>query len=252
MEITFKDQVALVTGGSSGIGEATAVAFAEAGAAVVIADVSDRGAEVAQRLVDGGHRAIFVKTDVSDEAQVKTMIDAAVSEFGSLDVAFNCAAYEGALGPVDAQELPDVQKVIATNLQGIWLCDKYELDQMKKQGKGAIVNCASVGGLVGVAAMPVYSATKHGVIGLTRSAALSTATTGIRINAVCPGYVQTPMADRLTSLAPGVHEGLLSAQPIGRVGEPSEVAAAVLWLASPLASLVTGTALAVDGGWSAQ
>ncbi len=248
----FKGQVALVTGASSGMGLATAKAFA-AGAAVVLADINEKALHsVADGLTSTGHQAISVICDVADEAQAAAMVERAVASFGQLDMAFNNAGIQ--VPPSDAADetSENFDRVNAINLRGVWTCMKYELRQMRAQGTGAIVNCSSLGGLVGLPSRAAYHASKHGVIGLTKSAALEYAPRGIRINAVCPGTIDTPMvSDMLEKQADAMKE-IMRDQPIGRLGRSDEIAAAVLWLCSPGASFVLGVALPVDGGFTAH
>ena len=246
----FEGQVALVTGASSGMGLATARACAEAGAAVVLADIDAQAVQQASgRLNEAGHRTIAVTCDVTDEAQAATMVARAVSAFGRLDMAYNNAGILGPMGDVTDETAEAFDGVNAVNLRGVWTCMKHELLQMRKQGSGAIVNCSSLGGLVGLPGRAAYHASKHGVIGLTKSAALDYATKGIRVNAVCPGCIDTPMGD---AIDPAAMAEFLKDQPIGRMGRSEEVAAAVLWLCSPGASFVLGVALPVDGGFTAH
>jgi NAD(P)-dependent dehydrogenase (short-subunit alcohol dehydrogenase family) len=249
----FAGQVALVTGGSSGMGLATAQGFAEAGAAVVLADVNEdalRGAT--DDLTGAGHQALGVLCDVSSEDQVAAMVDRAVATFGRLDMVFNNAGI--IVPPTDAAEEPAeiFDRVTAINLRGVWACMKHELRQMRTQGSGAIVNCSSIAGLVGGTGRPSYTATKRGVIGLTTSAALQYAPRGIRINAICPGTIETPMVADMIAKGELDQAEAAAATPIGRLGQGEEIAASVLWLCSPGASFVVGVALPVDGGYTAQ
>jgi len=249
----FTGQVALVTGAGSGMGLSTARAFAEAGAAVVLADVNgDTLRSATAELQAAGHRVLGITCDVSDEAQVAAMVDRSVSTFGRLDMAFNNAGIQ--VPPSDAADEPaeTFDRVTAINLRGVWTCMKHELRQMREQGSGAIVNCSSLGGLVGLPGRAAYHASKHGVIGLTRSAALEYAARGVRINAVCPGTIDTPM---VTDMVAKGELDLAEARkdaPIGRLGQDEEIAAAVLWLCSLGASFVVGVALPVDGGYTAH
>ncbi|MFC9536530.1 glucose 1-dehydrogenase [Streptomyces sp. NPDC055817] len=247
----FEQQVALVTGAASGMGLATARAFAKAGAAVVLADIDEKAVQrAAEELTAAGHRATGVVCDVTDEEQAAAMVDRAVTTYGRLDMAFNNAGIQ--VPPSDAADetAENFDRVNAVNLRGVWAAQKHELRQMRQQGSGAIVNCSSLGGLVGLPERAAYHASKHGVIGLTKSAAVEYAPKGIRINAVCPGVIDTPMvADMLEGQAEAMAE-IMKQQPIGRLGRAEEIAAAVLWLCSPAASLVVGVALPVDGGYT--
>jgi len=246
----FKGQVALVTGASSGMGLVTAQAFAEAGASVVLVDRNAAKLNAAvETLTAAGHRAIAIVCDVSDEAQAKAAVERTVAEFGRLDMAYNNAGILGPMCDMSSETAEGYDEVQAVNLRGIWTFMKHELLQMKKQGSGAIVNCSSLGGLVGLPGRAAYHASKHGVIGLTKSAALDVAAQGIRVNAVCPGCIDTPMGEEID---PAAMKEFLKGQPIGRFGRSDEVAAAVLWLCSPGASLIVGVALPVDGGFVAH
>jgi NAD(P)-dependent dehydrogenase (short-subunit alcohol dehydrogenase family) len=249
--LDFTGQVALVTGAASGMGLATAQAFAEAGAAVALADMNEPEAKrIADQLVRTGHKAIAVRNDVADESQVKAMVEQIVSTFGRLDAAFNNAGIQSpAVETADASG-EEFERVNAVNLRGVWNCMKYELLQMRKQGSGAIVNNSSIGGLIGLPGRAIYHASKHGVIGLTKSAAMEYASRGIRINAVCPGTIDTPMVQEMLAKEPEAMREILREQPIGRLGRAEEIASAVLWLCSPGASFVIGHALAVDGGFT--
>src|SRR6266853_6626722 len=249
----FENQVALVTGAASGMGLATAKAFAEEGAAVALADVNDAAVRAAAAdLVAAGHKAIGIRCNVADEAEVAAMVQATISAFGRLDAAFNNAGVQAPPSDMADEGAEVFDRVNAINLRGVWACMKHELHHMRQQGSGAIVNCSSLGGLVGLPSRAAYHASKHGVIGLTRSAALEYAPRGIRINAVCPGTIDTPMvADMLAKQADAMKE-ILRDQPIGRLGRPEEIAAAVLWLCSAGASFIIGHALPVDGGFTAH
>ena len=251
MEKFFQDKVAIVTGGSFGIGRAAAIAFAERGAKVVIADwVEDN--ETLNAITSAGGDAIFVKCDVSSDESVRTMVDKTIAKYGRLDYAFNNAGVEGLSAHTHECTNENWDKTIAINLKGVWLCMKYEIPHMIKQGKGAIVNNASIAGLVGFVNIPAYVASKHGILGLTKNAALEYAKSGIRVNAVCPGVIKTAMIDRFTGKDKVVEKQFESMEPVGRMGQPEEVAQAVIWLCSDAASFVTAHPMAVDGGWVAQ
>src|SRR5436853_4854335 len=251
MKISFENQVALVTGAASGLGLATAKAFAESAAAVVLADWNEEAVRAAaDGLAARGHKVFAVRCDVADDAQVESMVDQTVAAFGRLDAAYNNAGVQNELAEAADQTREDFDRVVGINLRGVWSCMKFELRQMRKQGSGTIVNCSSLGGLVGGAERGIYHAAKHGVIGFTKSAALEYAARGIRINAVCPGLIWTPMADQM--VAAGQGEALKAMEksiPMGRVRRPEEIADAVLWLCSDAASYVTGQSISVDGGF---
>ena len=246
-------KIALVTGAGSGIGRATALVFAREGAKVVVADVVVDGGEETVRLIKAaGGEAIFVKADMAKAAEVEAMVQKAVATYGRLDCAHNNAGIEGATGKTADYREEDWDRVIRINLTGVWFCMKYEISQMLKQGGGAIVNTASDAGLLGVPQMPAYVASKHGVVGLTKTAALEYAKSGIRVNAVCPGVIKTPMVERITAQRAGRAERMAAAEPVGRMGKPEEIAEAVVWLCSEAASFVTGLPMPVDGGIAAQ
>lgn len=247
--LDFSGKVALVTGAAAGMGLATANAFAEAGAAVVLADVNLEAVKAAaQNLVAARHRAIAVRCDVSDDAQVAAMVGRTVAEFGRLDAAFNNAGVMACIAPTAESTREDWDRVIGINLRGVWSCMKSELRQMQRQGSGAIVNNASVGALTGNPGIGPYIASKHGVVGLTRTAALEYIKHGIRVNAVNPGLIDTQIARDVVSGDEQAYAELAKHVPIGRAGRPEEIASAVLWLCSPAASYVAGHALTVDGG----
>lgn len=249
----FEGKVVLVTGGASGIGRAATLAFAREGAKVVVADVLAEGGEETVRMIkEAGGQATFIKTDVSKATEVEMLIKKAVETYGSLDFAFNNAGIEGTMAPTADCTEENWDRTISINLKGIWLCMKYEIPQMLKQGGGAIVNTASVAGLVGFQGLPAYGASKGGVVQLTRTAALEYAKTGIRVNAVCPGVIRTPMVERLLSDQPEAEAGFIAMEPVGRMGKPEEIAEAVVWLCSDAASFVTGHPMVVDGGLVAQ
>jgi NAD(P)-dependent dehydrogenase (short-subunit alcohol dehydrogenase family) len=247
--LDFSGKVALVTGAASGMGLATAQAFAEAGAAVVLADFKEEAVKAAAgKLVAAGHQALAVRCDVSDDAQVAAMVDRAVAEFGRLDAAFNNAGVMARIAPTADSTREDWDRVIGVNLRGVWSCMKHELRQMERQGGGAIVNNASVGALTGNPGIGSYIASKHGVVGLTRTAALEYVKHGIRVNAVNPGLIDTQVARDVVNGDEAAYAEIAKQVPIGRAGRPEEIASAVLWLCSPGASYVIGHALTVDGG----
>ena len=248
----LEGKIAIVTGGTSGIGRDAAVLFAKAGAKVAVAGRREKeGQETLELVRAAGGDCLFVKTDVAHAAQVQALVRKTVEKFGRLDVAFNNAGIEGSWLPIVEQPEEDWDCTIAINLKGVWLCLKYEIQQMLKQGTGgAIVNMASVSGLIGSPGAATYSASKHGVLGLTKAAALETAKTGIRVNAVCPAVIETPMGERLWG-APELRKFALGFHPIGRFGTPMEVAEAVVWMCSERASFMTGQSLVLDGGFLA-
>ena len=249
----LEGKVSLVTGGSSGIGRASALAFAREGAKVVVSDVDSAGGEETLKMITkSGGEATFVKTDVTKANEIETLIGKVVETYGRLDCALNNAGYEGNPGTYIADYTEeDWDKVISTNLKGTWLCMKYEIPQMLKQGGGAIVNMSSMFGLVAGPGMPAYVASKHGIAGLTRAAALEYAKEGIRVNAVCPGPTNTPMLQRSEGTDPE-GEAQRRATPLGRIGTPEEQANTVVWLCSDEASFVVGCVMPVDGGYCAQ
>lgn len=249
----FQNKVALITGAASGMGFATAQAFCEAGASVVMADARQEPlSKAAARLRESGFKVLDIVCDVTDEAQVRQMVEQTVATFGRLDAAYNNAGIQSPVVETADADGDEFDRVMDINLRGIWNCMKYELQHMRTQGSGAIVNCSSLGGLVGIAGRGVYHASKHGVLGLTKSASLEYAARGIRINAICPGIISTPMVDAMLEKEPDAMDQLMKLQPIGRLGEAREIAAAVLWLCSPDSAFVIGHALAIDGGYTVQ
>ncbi|NEU70045.1 SDR family oxidoreductase [Spirosoma agri] len=250
----WKNKVALVTGAASDIGLVTAEAFAEAGASVALADWDEPAVQAAAgKLAAEGYNTVAIVCDVSDDQQVEVMIQKTVTAFGRLDAAFNNAGVQNELAGAADQTREDFDRVTGVNLRGVLSCMKFELQQMRQQGNGAIVNCSSIGGILGGAQRGTYHAAKHGVIGLTKSAALEYAPQGIRINSVCPGLIQTAMADNM--IAGGQKEALdamLQAVPVGRLGRPEEISLAVVFLCSDAASLIVGHTLVIDGGYSIQ
>jgi len=251
MNISFEGKVALVTGAGSGLGLATAKAFAESGASVVLADVNEKAVRsAADELSSLGHKALAVRCDVADDAEVEAMVGKTVAVFGRLDAAYNNAGVQNVVAEAADATRDDFDRVMSINLRGVWSCMKFELRQMLKQGSGAIVNCSSIGGLVGGPKRGTYQASKHGVLGLTKSAALDYAARDIRINAVCPGIIHTSMLDKMMATQADALHAMLKDVPIGRLGRPEEIASAVLWLCSSAASFMVGHALAVDGGYT--
>lgn len=256
MTIRLQNKVALVTGGASGIGRATALAFAREGARVVVSDADAAGGEqTLQAIRSAGGNAVFVRADVSQATEVATLTKKAFDTYQRLDCAFNNAGIQGQIAnTVDCSD-DNWDRIVATNLKGVWLCMKHEIPFMLRAGGGAIVNTASNFGLVGSAGMPAYAASKHGVLGVTKVAALEYAALGVRVNAVCPGPIKTPLSDGVLREHPDAErlvEAIMSRLPVRRWGLPEEVAEAVVWLCSDAASFITGTALPVDGAYVAQ
>lgn len=245
----FTGKVAFVTGATSGIGRATALAFAKAGAAVTVADVSEEGnLETARLIEEAGGRVLAVRCDVSKSEDVKAALDRTIQTFGKLDFAFNNAGIEQPVAPVSEIEDEDFDRLVAINLRGMFLCLKHQVPLLLRNGGGAIVNTSSGAGVKGIAGQAAYAATKHAVIGMTKSAALDYAKDGIRINAVCPGIIDTPMMQRFTGGTPEGLARVIAQEPVGRMGKSEEIAAAVLYLCSDMAAFVIGHAMVVDGG----
>ncbi len=244
-------RVAIVTGASGGIGRAAAELLAARGARVAIADVGDTGGqETVEHITRAGGEATYVHTDVADADAVAALVSDVWTTWGRLDIAFNNAGIEGEQGLTGASSIDNWSRTVAVDLTGVYLCMRAQIPRMLESGAGAsIINCASVAGLVGFPGIPAYTASKHGIIGLTRTAALEYATQGIRVNAVCPGVIDTEMVRRFTHGDPAVAEQMTAMEPVGRLGTPEEIAEAVAWLASDAASFVTGQAIAVDGGF---
>ena len=249
----FEGKVALVTGAGAGFGRATALTFSVKGAKVVVADFAvEAGEETVKMIQQGGGEAIFIKVDVSHATEVEALINKTIDTYGQLDCAANNAGISGPIvASIDLEE-EDWNRVVNIDLKGVWLCMKYEIPQMIKQGGGSIVNTASMAGIVGFPAQAPYVASKHGVVGLTKSAALEYGTQNIRVNAVCPGVIHTSMVESVIEVIPDIIDTLNQQAPVGRIGQPQEVAECILWLCSGAASFVTGHALAVDGGYVAQ
>lgn len=251
MNIRFEGQVALVTGAGSGMGLATAKAFADSGAAVTLADVNeDAVKKAAAELAAAGCQAIAVRCDVADEEQVMAMVEKTVSAFGRLDAAYNNAGIQSMVTDTADLTMDEWDRVLDINLNGVWLCMKYELRQMRKQGSGAIVNASSLGGLLGNAGRAAYHAAKHGVLGLTKCAAIEYAARNIRINAICPGTIETPMVEKMFSSGDLSKKKAMGLQPIGRLGAAEEIADIVLWLCGSASTYVIGQAISVDGGYT--
>ena len=253
MTRSLEGKVAIVTGGSSGIGRAAARLFVRDGAKVVVADINiEGGEETVQMIAKEGGEALFVKTDVSKAAEVEAMVNKTVESFGQLDCAFNNAGISGEPASIVDCTEEDWERVINTDLRGVWLCMKYEIPEMLKRDAGAIVNTTSQLGQVGYPNLCAYTASKHGIIGLTQVAALEYAEYGLRVNAVIPGNTRTPMLARALAMDPAFEAMFVGQEPIGRLADPEEIAEAVVWLCSDAASFVTGSAMAVDGGYLAQ
>jgi NAD(P)-dependent dehydrogenase (short-subunit alcohol dehydrogenase family) len=249
----LESKAALITGGASGIGRAAAMVFAREGARVAVADTQrEGGEETVKSIQQAGGQGMFVRCDVSSDEQVRGTIEAVVKAYGRLDCAFNNAGIIAPIGKLADETEEWFDRTIAVNLKGVWFCMKYEIRQMLKQHGGAIVNTASAAGLVGSGGSATYTAAKHGVVGLTKAAALEYARNGIRVNAVCPGVIDTPLVDRMVADRPKLANILVSAEPIGRKGRPEEIGEAVAWLCSEAASFVTGWPMAVDGGLVSQ
>lgn len=253
MYTEFKNKVVIITGASTGIGRATALKFAENGAKLSLADIQDvEGQKLVEEIRNKGNDCIFIQCDVSKSEDVKQMVETTVQHFGQLDIAYNNAGIEGEMGFIAEGSEENFDRVIGINLKGVWACMKYQIPEMLKQQKGVIVNCSSIAGVIGSQGLPVYVASKHGVIGLTKNAALEYAKQGIRVNAVCPAGVHTPMLDRIVKSSPGLGDQLSAMHPIGRIAKPEEIADAVLYLCSDSASFVTGHEMLIDGGYTAQ
>lgn len=249
---TLQDKVALITGGTTGIGRATAIAFARQGAKVVVSGRRPKeGEETVKLIKEAGGTGVFLAADVSKAADVKNLVERTVATYGRLDIAFNNAGVESSvMAPTADQDDDDFDKVFAINVKGVYLSMKYQIPAMLKTGGGSIINTSSVAGVIGMPGAGPYVASKHAVIGLTKNAALEYAKLGIRVNAVAPAAIETPMLDRFTESVP--RDLLTSLHPIGRLGKPEEIADAAVWLASPQSSFVTGQTIAVDGGFTAQ
>lgn len=253
MDLHLKNKVVIVTGAASGIGASSAVLFAREGAKVVVADIQkELGEKIVSQIQAEKGEAIFIKCDVSSEDDVKNLISKTVEKFGRVDCAFNNAGIEGVEGDTLSCTNENWQRTMEINLKGIWLCMKYEIPEMLKNGGGAIVNCSSIAGIVGFEGLPAYVASKHGVVGLTQTTALEFAHKNIRVNAICPGVIDTPMVNRITHGEESERKLYSESEPLGRMGRPEEIASAALWLCSDASSFVTGHPLVADGGWGAR
>jgi NAD(P)-dependent dehydrogenase (short-subunit alcohol dehydrogenase family) len=253
MNHSFDNQVALVTGAGSGIGLATARAFAEAGAAVALIDIDERPVNsAAEELRSGGRKAIAVRCDVSDQNAVARAVHETISTFGQLDFAFNNAGIHVPVAETADASTEDFDRLIAINLRGVWVCMKYELRHMRERGSGVIVNCSSTNGIIGNPGLGAYTASKHGVIGLTKSAALEYAGRGIRVNAICPGVIDTPLVANAVANEPDAMKAVMRDIPLGRMGKSEEIASAVLWLCSPGAGFIVGQVIVPDGGYTTR
>jgi NAD(P)-dependent dehydrogenase (short-subunit alcohol dehydrogenase family) len=251
MDTIFKNKVAIITGSSYGIGKATAICFAKKGASIVLSDWEE-DVDTLNTIKSFGGKAIFIKADVSKESDVKNIVAETIKNFGRLDYAFNNAGIEGQQGIIHESSNDNWEKVIGINLTGVYYCMKHQIPEMLKTGGGVIVNNSSIAGLVGFSGVPAYVASKHALVGLTKNVALDYAKQNIRVNAVCPGVIQTPMIDRFTGGSKDVADQMAAAKPMGRLGTPEEIANTVAFLCSDDASFITGQALAVDGGWVTQ
>lgn len=253
MRLLLEGKTALVTGGASGIGRASALAFSREGANVVVADIDSEGGDETVRLVnERGGKAVFFRMDVLRAGDVRDVVSQAVATYGGLDCALNSAGVEGALETTAEASEENWDRTVGINLKGVWLCMKYEIAQMLKQGGGSVVNTSSGAGLSGVPASGPYVASKHGVVGLTKTAAIEYGKSGIRVNVICPGMIQTPMAERFNNRHPGLIAAVVGQYPMGRSGKPEEIAEAAVWLCSDAASYVSGLAMPIDGGFCAR
>jgi NAD(P)-dependent dehydrogenase (short-subunit alcohol dehydrogenase family) len=253
IQYQFQGKVAFITGAANGIGRSTALMFAEAGGDVAVVDYDkEHGIQTRDLVRSKGVRCEFYQVDMADPSQIQSVVSEVAAHFGQINYAFNNAGIEGKTSPTADASLDNWDKVIDVNLRGVWLCMKHLIPQMLKVGGGSIVNCSSIAGQVGFPGIPAYVASKHGVIGLTKTAALEYVKSNVRVNAICPGVIETPMIDRFVGTSKEARAGLVAGEPMGRMGQPEEIAHAALWLFSEGSSFVTGHALTVDGGWVAQ